>query len=97
MSTYSGSSNSFPLSAATLQACGRPPSESGSQNNPKVIDDSDSLRSPSGRILLNREDFECSVHGPPVWAQDTVECPIKLEIDDEIWREVQSWVDVDKF
>jgi hypothetical protein len=80
----------------TLQVCGRPLSECGSQNNPIVIDDSDSLRSPSGRILLNCEDFECSVHGPPVWAQGTVECPIKLEIDDETWREVQSWVDVDE-
>lgn len=32
-----------------------------------------------------------------MWAQGTVECPIKLEIDDETWREVQSWVDVDEF
>ncbi|PYH98826.1 hypothetical protein BO71DRAFT_425843 [Aspergillus ellipticus CBS 707.79] len=97
MSEYSGSSNSFPLNAAALQVCGRLLSERGSQNNPIVIDDSDSLRSPSGRILLNCEDFECSIHGPPVWAQGTFECPIKLETDDETWREVQSWVDVNEF
>jgi hypothetical protein len=82
--------DSFQLNSATLQVCGRPPSERGSENNPIVIDDPEYLRSPLDRILLNCEDFECSFHGPPVWAQGTVECPIKLEIDDETWRGYRS-------
>ncbi|CAI7623044.1 unnamed protein product [Penicillium manginii] len=96
MSESSGPSNYFHLDSATQQLCGRPLMEYGSESNPIVINDSGYLHSASNQILINCEEFECDIHGPPVWAQGTIECPIKLETDEETWREVRSWADVDE-